>query len=737
VRRIFRATPLRPVALLLVVVTSTRCRDAQGPAPEPRVARIAFDTVPEKVAAGAAFSPRVVVALLDSAGHVVLNATDRVSLSLVAHDSAHPLLGTTSVNPWLGRARFADLRVERAGTGYVLVAASSGNFLARSDSFTVYAAPRAGIRFVAVPPYLETMSPFPVAPEAQLVDAFGNAVTDTAADGLSQLILMGDPEAIIESGVTSRGRIVFTRPFPACSLRTDYRLKVTGPDLAYDASGPLTAFPGQPVRMTVQPGWTPPADPGRPFSLSLELRDNCDHIATHRDSIPVSLGSAAYPPDVVVEGPDTVLAMAGIARFADLRLDRSGWISFTGWSLRVQYGVSTDYVLVVLRNTALAAGRASSCLLHPTGRVLCWGDNSEGQLGDGTVGGARGVPGLAVGSFGTQFLAMGAAHACAVDAAGPLVCWGANDAGQGGRAGASSGMPAPVAGPVTGVQGLAAGERHTCAITSGGTYCWGDNASGQLGGGTAGGSTSTPVLVRGSHAFRELAGGGAHTCALDAAGSAWCWGSNARGQLGVGVIGGARDTAVAVSGGLTFTAITAGANHTCAIGLDGYAYCWGANDLGQLGTNAPAGDSGSPVATLLFNPAASTIAAGADHTCAVSGTGVNWVDCWGDGSYGQTLHWSLKADRLAGGARHTCADTDVGPRCFGDNRAGQLGAGTVGPLPPDPGVYGVLAPLRWDAPGGTVSALRLGRRPGQTSRVSAYPSAAVLRPGRARSRTSP
>ncbi|MFN5934086.1 MAG: RCC1 domain-containing protein, partial [Roseiflexaceae bacterium] len=184
---------------------------------------------------------------------------------------------------------------------------------------------------------------------------------------------------------------------------------------------------------------------------------------------------------------------------------------------------------------------------------------------------------------------------------------------------------------------ITAGVIYTCALTSAGAaYCWGNNYYGQIGDGTTTDRT-TPVAVSmpAGVTFTSITAGGAHTCALTSAGAAYCWGYNNYGQLGDGTTTN-RSTPVAVSmpPGVTFASITAaGGAHTCALTSAGAAYCWGYNMFGQLGDSTNTHMS-TPVTVIL--PAGVTFASisvGNSHTCALTSAGVAY--CWGLNNQGQ------------------------------------------------------------------------------------------------------
>ena len=418
----------------------------------------------------------------------------------------------------------------------------------------------------------------------------------------------------------------------------------------------VTSIQLTPVESTLQPGGTQQYvasirdQHGNPMTAALLWSSSNEGVARVDQSglataisagsatITASVGSVSGSATMTVEAPPVqgvVLVSAGDSHTCAVNQNGVAFCWGMGSSGQLGNGFLVNRftpfpVAGGLTFTAITAAETHSCGITTTGQAYCWGMNNVGQLGNATTVG-QSSPSPVAGGLSFTSIVAGAFHSCGLTTSGAAYCWGFSNSGALGNG--TTGVrtsPTAVSGGHTFVS-LTAGRSHTCGITTAGeTYCWGLNSSGQLGDGTSGTKLS-PSLVIGGLTFASISGGDSHTCALTASGSAYCWGSpDAR--LGIGDPGGSATTSPrSVTGGLTFTAITAGETHTCAIATSGAAYCWGSNAGGRLGIGTTDAQSFVPAAVaggLLFR----SVDVG-DHSCAVTTT--NEVYCWGPGGTGQ------------------------------------------------------------------------------------------------------
>jgi alpha-tubulin suppressor-like RCC1 family protein len=308
-------------------------------------------------------------------------------------------------------------------------------------------------------------------------------------------------------------------------------------------------------------------------------------------------------------------------------------------------------VLGGLRFRNVSAGGAHTCGVTTDRRAYCWGDNTYGQLGDGTRS-QRLTPVAVLGGRRFRQVSAGGYHTCGVTTDSLAYCWGLNDDGQLGD-GTRSQRLTPVA--VLGgrrFRQVSAGDNHTCGVTTANVaFCWGRNNYGQLGDSTEVARRLRPSRVAGARQFRQLDAGGSHTCGVTTGDRAFCWGDGGSGQLGTGQTSPSLWPR-AVAGGLSFSRVTAGSRHTCGETTGNRAYCWGYNYFGQLGNGTDTGPetctSGFPCST---RPVAvggglyfSQVSAGGAHTCGLTPGAVGY--CWGGDEEGQVGDGEWMKDRL-------------------------------------------------------------------------------------------
>lgn len=371
------------------------------------------------------------------------------------------------------------------------------------------------------------------------------------------------------------------------------------------------------------------------------------------------------------------------------------------------------------RHARIAAGESSSCVIVANDALWCWGHTQANPADDH-------VPApVLLANTGPALTDVSAVTAhensCALLDSTQAMCWGGNtngELGNGDTSGSSSIYPVSVmnpsgTAPLTGVGQIAVGNNHTCAVLSadGSVLCWGNDQDGQLGNGVENGDQFLPVNVV-EESGSPLSGAvgiqasDRHTCALMSNGAVRCWGYNYHGALGTG-----NNTDSAYAGppvalpseGVAISTSTAqSGGTTCAVTVDTNVYCWGYNGFGLLGNGEVGGSESSP--QLVIYPDESPLAGavgvslGAGFGCALLDSGE--VRCWGRNNPGNlgigfgggslpTAQTVLSPDgsgdpltgvkSLDAGFQHTCAVLETDEMvCWGPDSGGALGNGSAG-----------------------------------------------------------
>jgi alpha-tubulin suppressor-like RCC1 family protein len=341
---------------------------------------------------------------------------------------------------------------------------------------------------------------------------------------------------------------------------------------------------------------------------------------------------------------------------------------------------------------AVAAGQNHNLVVRTDGTVWAWGQNTNGQIGDGTTTTPRKTP-LQVGSITTAVdVAAGQSFSMALLTDGTVKAWGENNYGQLGD-GSTTQRTSPVA--VSGLSNgvaITAGRDHGLALKSDGTvWAWGYNGSGQLGQGNTTNS-QVPIQVPGLTGIVDLAATELTSAALSSDGTIWVWGANAYGQLGQNYVNGTMLSPVKVLELDGVIDIAAGLNHFQALRWDGTVRGWGRNTNGSLGINNTTSQY-MPVQTLNLTDAVSfggNLGADGQHGLAIRSDGT--LAAWGYNNYGQVGDNNSPTNRLtpfsitglgsviaaATGQQHTIALLADGTvRTWGYNGYGQLGNNTT------------------------------------------------------------
>ena len=446
--------------------------------------------------------------------------------------------------------------------------------------------------------------------------------------------LSGTMEAHIVDGVATFSDLSIDQP------GRDYRLRAkaglaSGVSARFAIVGPATqlGFVTEPPAI-VEEGATmsPPAQVAVQDALGSTVPSA---------TLAVTVALAANPSDATLEGTTTVQAVHGVATFTDLTVDRAG----SGYALAASAAPltgATSTAFTVPPTFATVSTGINACALSVGGTAYCWGQG--GNNGDGTTT-FRQTPVPVVGAHRFKALATSYGRTCGLTTEGDVYCWGW-----------------PVLTPQPAASGFSFTAitigSHDCGLTTGDVwYCW------------APGSSPQPFDTEG-HSFTVLSAGNSHLCGVTSTNAAYCRGINSYGQLGDGTYTTpqAPPWFVAVTGGLSFTTVSAGSyNNTCGVTTSGAAYCWGF-------------DFGATPSLLSSGVTFTSIKTGWTHACGVAAGGDGY--CWGENTYGELgialgsgggrVVGGLSWKAISAGSSWTCGvTTDGALYCWGNTTTGR------------------------------------------------------------------
>ncbi|HNW81360.1 MAG TPA: hypothetical protein PKG52_00560 [bacterium] len=379
--------------------------------------------------------------------------------------------------------------------------------------------------------------------------------------------------------------------------------------------------------------------------------------------------------------------------------------------------INDDDVAPAFNFIQVSVGLDHSCALDAEGSAYCWGWGWFGQLGNGKSGidyfSSIPVKVYKDGVLKNRKLVSidsGRYHTCAIDEEGDGFCWGKGNVGQlGNNSQDNSAVPVAVNNKVR-LKGkklklISAGFFHTCAVdTDGKLFCWGENGHQQLGRETWQSFSLVPINADMSRVMENrkvvsISCGYKHSCAIDDEGTAYCWGSNEDNVFGTEYSTPYQMSQVYAEGvlkGKKLAMVSVGLFHTCVIDIEGKAFCWGSNELGQIGTTAVTysihpvevytGDKENP--GILFGKKLISIDSGYYQSCASDKD--KYVYCWGslvisapvlkgenpDGG-DESLIRNMMGEPLrsfSSGYSHMCVvKLDGGLVCSGNSDYGKLG----------------------------------------------------------------
>ncbi|HEX8245887.1 MAG TPA: invasin domain 3-containing protein, partial [Longimicrobium sp.] len=301
-------------------------------------AQLAFIVQPSNTAAGAHVTPAVQVAIEDAAGNVVPTATGNISVAIGTNPSGGTLSGTTTVAAVNGVATFADLSIDKTGTGYTLTASSGGVPGATSSAFDITPAAASKLVFSVQPSTTTSGAPITPAVQVTIQDQFGNTVTGST-DNVT-IAIGTNPSGGTLSGTATVAAVNGVATFSNLSIDkagTGYTLSATSGSLTGATSSAFNITPGAAAKLAFgqQPTNTAAGAANTP-AVTVVIQDaNGNTVPTATDNVTIAIGT--NPSGGTLSGTATVAAVNGVATFSNLSIDKVG----SGYTLAATSGSLT------------------------------------------------------------------------------------------------------------------------------------------------------------------------------------------------------------------------------------------------------------------------------------------------------------------------------------------------------------------------------------------------------------
>ena len=334
---------------------------AVGPA---GAAELAFSVQPNNSTAGSTITPAVQVTARDQFGNTATGFTAGVTVALGANPGGGVLTGTLTRNAVAGVATFADLSINKAGSGYTLTAAATGLPVAPSSAFDVAAGTGTQLVFTVQPTSDTARAILSPAIQVTAQDPIGNTITSFT--GNVTVALGANPGGATLAGTTTVAAVNGVATFSTLSVAksgTGYTLIASSTTAGYNtpSSAPFNITPGATSKLvfTAQPTNTVAGSTITP-AVQVTAHDASDNV-TPAFTGNVTMAIGTNPGTGVLSGTITRAAVAGVASFNDLSINKAGvGYTFAAAASGVTSGTSGAFSIAAGSAAALAVTRQPS-----------------------------------------------------------------------------------------------------------------------------------------------------------------------------------------------------------------------------------------------------------------------------------------------------------------------------------------------------------------------------------------